>query len=241
MCALVITVRVRLHRLLAHTYYWYNRPCRHFCLLTFCSLHSPRDVCWRNCQRRVVCVAATPGWLTSSLEKKKRAVSNWLCLGWGQAVCAGPGPAAESIQTAEDGTRNSGCQIWSDVRTEALDVCSWARIQVLRGSRLPGCSGTACYVLKEGCSAVEASGPAGWEQQPCLLPACTLEAVWFRCPGTGFWFPVIIFICLFTDGYVYRFHNGKSCRGVLVPFSRMKAKFYDILRANSLRFISRFD
>lgn len=54
-----------------------------------------------------------------------------------------------------------GVRSGGDVRTEALDVCSWARIQVLRGSRLPGCSDTAWYVLKEGCSAVEASGPAG--------------------------------------------------------------------------------
>jgi hypothetical protein len=133
-------------------------------------------------------------------------------LGWCQASCAGPWPCwIEHTDRKAQGIL--GARPGSDMKAEDMDVCSLRHIQVIRGSRLPECSGTVWYIPKEGSSDAGVSGSARWalpsshmhpREMSCLYPRLCHPSIW------ELWFPVVIFICLFTDSYIYRFVNRKS-------------------------------
>ena len=117
--------------------------------------------------------AASAGWLVSSLKIREQFLTG--CdLGWCRAACAGPW-----LCRVEHTDRERHRAFWGQGVGVTLELrvwmCSRAHGQVLTGPRLPQCSGTFWYILKEGCSARELVQQDENSKHPCLLPACTLE------------------------------------------------------------------
>lgn len=176
-CVHVVLFSVSLHCTAAHfcrevrtrMHCWYNCQCRHFYLLTFCSLHSLRP-CAEGTVREGLCGSACHScWLAYFF------LLTGCNFHQGQAASSGPrfccvegrdfGDLGVARQVQEVGM---GEKEWCGSRGY---VCPWARICVFWGSGLPGQSGTVWYESEEaGAQLQKPSDPAGWERLPCLLP-----------------------------------------------------------------------